>query len=194
MTSARLTEALRTIGDRLRLLNRHIALAHLQTGIAARKVSEELRTIGLQANGELEALYGWRNGTSLGDASLGDLALFPGFYLLSLEDAVANYRAFVSDPRWSPDWLPFLANGGGDFYIIDLASGTGQPIRHFWIDDTTHPVEFSSLALLFETFAAAFERGLVFLNHLDFLDLDDRAFIDLAIEMDPGVCYWKSLS
>ena len=106
---------------------------------------------------ELESLYGWRNGTStVGIESVGDIHLFPGYYLLSLEDAIANYQTFLTDSRWTAGWLPIFANGGGDFYVLDLDS-SALPVRHFRIEESEHPIEFNSLGSLLTTLASAFE-------------------------------------
>ena len=91
-------------------------------------VRSSLAAVGLTSIRELEELYGWKNGTSIaGVAAVDDIHLFPGFYLLSIEDAVANYRAFAPDARWMGGWLPVFANGGGDFYVLDLNTSAGVP-------------------------------------------------------------------
>lgn len=59
--------------------------------------------------------------------------------MLSLSDAVANYRSFVADPRWAHGWLPIFANGGGDFYVIDLVGDHEGSIRHFRIEQRSVP-------------------------------------------------------
>ncbi|GAA4978817.1 hypothetical protein GCM10023317_01190 [Actinopolymorpha pittospori] len=109
---------------------------------------------GLTSSAGLESLYGWRNGTSTaGGVTLDDIHIFPGFYLLSIQDAIANYRAFATDSRWTPGWLPLFANGGGDFYVLDLTSSSGSPVRHFRIEEPEHPIEFGSLRALLTTLA-----------------------------------------
>lgn len=44
----------------------------------------------------------------------------PGFYLLSLQEAIASYKVFVSDARWRTGWFSVFADGGGDFYVVDF--------------------------------------------------------------------------
>lgn len=150
-----------------------------------------LGSIGLKSNSELEALYGWRDGTSTeGVAAVDDIHMFPGFYLLSLEDAVANYRAFVTDRRWSSGWLPVFANGGGDFYVVDLGSQDESPVRHFRIDESEHPIEFSSIKDMLRTLAQAFERGIFFVDASGYLEMDDLVFGTLAAELNPHIDWW----
>src|SRR4051812_5651108 len=96
-----LTTPLSAVEQALERLERDRLLRSLQPGLAASAVQSALRGAGLSSRPELETLYGWRNGTATAGVILDDIDLFPGFYLLSIEDAVANYRAFASNPRWT---------------------------------------------------------------------------------------------
>jgi len=138
----------------------------------------------------MDALYGWKDGTQTVGVKLDDIQIFPGFYLLSLEDAIANYRAFVADSRWSPGWLPLFANGGGDFYLVDLGGEPSGLVRHFRIDEPEHPVEFLSLPDMTSTLAAAFEQGVIFVDLNGYLEMHDLRFASLAAELNPGVPWW----
>lgn len=192
-----LSVSLATIESALRRLGREVLLQSLQHGLAAGAVRSTLDLIGLPSTSELESLYGWRNGTasdSDSSASLDDIQLFPGFHLLSLEDAVTNYRAFVTDERWKPGWLPVFANGGGDFYVVDCSPAGAGAVRHFWIDEVGHPIEFSSLSAMLATLAAGFERGIFYVDHNGYLEMDDLVFGGLATELNPDVAYWRELA
>lgn len=74
---------------------------------------------------------------------------------------MAEYRAFISEPRWSPGWLPVFANGGGDFYGVDLGPEGVVAVRHFWFDEAEHPIEFSSLSAIMATLAQDLGLGLI---------------------------------
>lgn len=172
-------------------LDRQRLLQALRPGLSGDELQELLDSVGLAPNAELEALYGWRDGTSTEDVTAaGDIHLFPGFYLLSLEDAVANYRAFVSDVRWSSGWLPIFANGGGDFYVVNLGSENQGAVRHFRIDESEHPIEFSSIGDMLRTLLQAFERGIFFVDGSGYLEMDDLAFGLLAAELNPHIGWW----
>ncbi len=187
-----LLSPLATIETALRRLDRQVLLRSLQEGLPAEAVRSSLGTVGLTSSGELESLYAWRNGTSTaGVAAVDDVHFFPGFYLLSLEDALANYRAFATDPRWSTGWLPLLANGGGDFYVLDLSSSAASPVRHFRIEESEHPIEFDSLQGLLTTLAAAFDRGIFFVDPSGYLDMDDLVFGELAAELNHDIDWWR---
>lgn len=187
--------SLATIEAALGRLGREALLQSLQSGLPADAVRSTLDSTGLASTPDLEAVYGWRNGTAPDSpASLDDIQLFPGFHLLSLEDAVTNYREFVTDERWTPGWLPVFANGGGDFYVVDLSTTGAGDVRHFWIDESEHPVEYSSLSAMMATLAQGFERGIFFVDPDGYLEMDDLVFGGLATELNPGIAHWRNLT
>ena len=166
-------------------------LAALAPGLTERTVRDQLAAVGLVATNELVELYGWHNGTRFApETMLDDVHMFPGSYLLALEDSLANLLAFRPDSRWDSSWLPVFANGGGDFYISDLGQSAG-PIRHFRIEETEHPVEFSSVGSMMATIEAAMERNVIFVEEGGYLEMDDHAFGDVAAEMSPDVEWWS---
>ncbi|WP_146252105.1 SMI1/KNR4 family protein [Xylanimonas oleitrophica] len=187
-----LSSSLATIEKALERLGRRVLLESLQGGVPAEAVRSSLSTVDLPSSPELETLYGWKNGTSTASvAAVDDIHLFPGFYLLSLEDALANYRAFANDARWTVGWLPLFANGGGDFYVLDLSQAATGPVRHFRIEESEHPIEFGSLDALTETLAAAFNRGIFFVDPSGYLEMDDLVFAGVAAELNPDIAWWR---
>jgi hypothetical protein len=189
---ADLSLSLVAIEKALQRLERRVLLEALQEGLPVEAVRSSLAAVGLTSSPELEGLYGWKNGTSTaGVGAVDDIHLFPGFYLLSLEDAVANYQAFATDSRWTAGWLPLFANGGGDFYVLDLSLSAGSPVRHFRIDESEHPIEFGSLQALLATLATAFDRGVFFVDPNGYLEMDDLVFGGLAAELNPDVAWWR---
>lgn len=186
-----LSTPLAAIKTALQRLGRQVLLRSLQAGLPAEVVRSSLSAVGLTSSPELELLYGWRNGTSTTGVTLDDIHFFPGFYFLSIEDAITNYRAFVTDARWTPGWIPLFANGGGDFYVLDRNSSAGSPVRHFRIDESEHPIEFGSLQSLLTTLAEAFERGVFFVDSSGYLQMDDLVFGGPAAELNPGVAWWR---
>lgn len=186
-----ISATLGSIEASLRHLERDVLLQSLQAGLSADVVRSSLGAIGLTSTVEVEALYMWKNGTSTLNVTLDDIHLFPGFYMLSIEDAITNYRAFVGDPRWRKGWLPLFANGGGDFYVVDLGSASAGQVRHFRIDESEHPVEFGSLGAMLTTLAAAFARSIFFVDSSGYLEMDDLVFGELAAELNNDVEWWR---
>lgn len=183
-----ISASLTSIEAALQRLGRQALLRSLQAGLSAEAVRSSLGAAGLASASDLEALYVWRNGTpTAGGVTLDDIHLFPGFYLLSIEDAIANYSTFLTDSRWRPGWLPIFANGGGDFYVLDLGSLSARPVRHFRVEESEHPVEFTSLGAMLATLAAAFERGIFFVDANGYLEMDDIVFGGRAAELNHDV-------
>jgi hypothetical protein len=164
----------------------------LQPGLAQGAIEAELSLRHLPLLQEHATLYGWRNGTdATTGAVLGDLWLVPGFYLLSLGDALANYDALTVSDRWDAAWFPILADGGGDFLALQLPSdnASGGYVCRFRNEYEEHPVEHRSLSDMFATFLAAYDRG-IFVDVDGRLEMDSGAYALLAAGMNPDVDYW----
>ncbi|WP_363250331.1 SMI1/KNR4 family protein [Microbacterium sp.] len=183
---------LTAVEDGLRQLDRWKLIRSLRPGASPSQVLERFRSAGTDVPIEALELFSWHDGTETRGTSIGEIALIPGFYLLSSTDSTENYRAFVSDERWRPSWIPFLADGGGDFYVLD-SEGRDRvaPIRRFRIEEQEHPVEFGSLKDFFETISVAFQRGVFFVDESGFLEMDDFAFAELARQINPGIPWWS---
>lgn len=191
MTSE-LEAALEETERHLERLGRELLLRYLEPGIPADRVREELARVGLPSSGEVETLLGWHDGLADGpDQVLGLMYMFPSFYLYSIDDITATYEAVRDDDRWKKGWLPVFANGGGDFYVVDLSDTGHGEVRHFWIDELESPVEFDSITSMVQTINSAFDRGLFFVDDDGYFDKDYQAFGDLAREMNPGSYFWR---
>lgn len=187
---ADLSGALSRVEDGLVRLDRSVLLRALRPGLQRQIVRSQLERVGLPSSVDVETLYAWRDGTQTAGVTLDDIHIFPGFYLLSLDDAITDYRAFVADPRWVPGRLPLFANGGGDFYVVDLDGEPSGLMRLFRIEESEQPVEFGSLAEMMVTVATAFDRGVFFVDPEDYLEMDDLAFAAIAAELNPSVPWW----
>jgi len=188
------------MGLRESLISIEVILAHLERkvvqllrpGRSRGEIESRLAARHLSTIEELLALYEWRDGTdATTGATLDDLHLVPGFYLLSLDDALANHDAFVKKPRWNASWVPILANGGGDFLAVDMSGNPETtPVHHFRIDENEHPIEYKSLANMFATFVAAYEQGVFHVDSHGYLEMDDSAYASLAAALNPGIRWW----
>ena len=78
------------------------------------------------------------------------------------------------DSRWCPSWLPVFANGGGDFYAINLSLGRDRgTIVGFLLGESEHPIEYQSVKAMFATLLACYQEGIFALNPEGYLDMDD---------------------
>lgn len=69
---------------------------------------------------------------------------------------------FDAPSHWSPKWVPFLENGGGDHVCVDIgASFGGAPgqVLEFWHSETMRPVLAPSLDAWLDVIVTAFEAG-----------------------------------
>lgn len=192
MTAA--TQSLEAIAEGLDGLGRVSTLTLLRPGLPAPRVSAALEHWQLQPTPDMEAAYAWHDGTdTTTGAVLNDLWLFPGYYFLSLDDAMANYRAFRDDRRWDPSWVPVFADGGGDFLAVQCdprRDGWGAVID-FCLEDVEQSIQYASLSALFATMAAAFAADLFYVDDSGRFEMKDSAFIDLAREMNGDLGYWQ---
>lgn len=187
-----LSSSLGQVESALHRLNRQVLLRSLRAGMPSRELRTALRSVGLAATADLEILYSWHDGTATENVgAIGDICLFPGFYQLSIEDSLSNYREFVSDDRWQVGWLPVFADGGGDFYVQDLAYPAMPPVRRFRLEESEHPVEYTSLSAMLTTLAAAFERRAFYLDSRGYLEEDAEFFARIAAELNPEVEWWR---
>lgn len=88
-------------------------------------------------------------------------------------------------------WLPLFADGGGDFYFVDLNCRPVSPVHHFRLEEVDHPVEFESLEKMITTLARAFADGMVFVHPKGYIGMDYERFAGLAAEVNPLVEWWK---
>ena len=184
--------ALVSIDRSLRVLRRTILLDLLAPPIGKERVRRTLVHAELPPSREMEELYAWHGGTVFpAQTRLGDIYLVPGFYLLTLSDAITNYRAFEDHERWTRGWIPLFADGGGDFYVVDLRPEGGGAVRHFMIDQEQHPVIYESITAMMETAAAAFDAGVYFVDGDGYLNLNDEEFAKLASDRNPSVAWWS---
>ena len=189
--SADIASALAQIEAGIRKLGRP-TLDFLNPSIDPHRVRTLLSSRGLEPPGGLLELWQWHNGTGgAADVKLGELWLVPGFYLLSVEEAAADFDAFRDDPRWRPSWLPVLANGGGDFLaVVSLGTSEHGAVHHFRIDQAEHPLEYLSVERMLATFGAAFARGAFFVDHDGWLEENHETYASIAAELNPEVRWW----
>jgi hypothetical protein len=160
-------------------LGRTHLLECLRPGLPRKDLVRQLEARGFEVPAELADLYGWRDGTDLrAGAPLDDVHLFPGFYFLSLEQAMVYAETRPSEAaQWGTGWLPLFTNGGGDFFLFD--SGRSE-VRHSRIDSDEQPVEYTSLEAMIATLNECFERDIFFVDERGYLEADDGRWLEVA--------------
>ena len=164
---------------------------HLNPGLSSQKTQELFEEIPLQPTQDLRALYTWRNGSKDCEGiTLGELAFFPGFYLMSLEESIQTYLELRERNGWDKSWFPIFASGGGDFYAMNLASEAQGQILGFYVFEEEPQVEYWSLKSMLTTFKVCYEQGIIFRNEQGYLDMDYRKHAEIAHDINPDLKIW----
>ena len=158
--------------------------AQLSPGLTAEEVLAFEQALGRELPDAFKGFFRWRNGQDDGCYD----SLVHNFSLMSA-DAVIGARTglnglleggdFDRANWWSPGWIPFLHNGGGDHYCLDLAGTfTGAPgqVLVFWHADSDRPIQSRDFATWLETVVTLLEA--------DDFGLDEYG-VDLE-DHDPG--------
>lgn len=186
-----ITQLLNEIEKSLQQLD-HPCVDHLNSGITSQKIQELFEEIPLQPNQDLHALYAWRNGSKDSEGiTLGELAFFPGFYLMSLEESVQTYLELIETDTWDQSLFPIFASGGGDFYAMILAPEAQGQILGFYVFEEEAQVEYRSLKSMLTTFKVCYDQGIIFRNEQGYLDMDYRKHAEVAYEINPDVKIWQ---
>lgn len=178
----------------LRRLNRH-APERLQPGLSPQELEAWESRLPFALTSEVESMYRWRNGTRAEEgASLEDLYFFPGFYYLSIEEAVQTYREREDAPQWRMGWFPLFANGAGDFYIVPCRRKKLETseIIGFLHGEPEQTAEYESLASMIQTLEACFREGAFFLDDDDTMEIDDDKQRVIARRLNPTIEEWQS--
>ena len=186
-----ITQLLNEIEKSLQQLD-HPCVDHLNPGLSSQKIQELFEEIPLQPNQDLHALYAWRNGSKDSEGvTLGELAFFPGFYLMSLEESIQTYQELRKTSTWNQCWFPIFASGGGDFYAMILAPEAQGHILGFYVYEEEPQVEYQSLESMLQTFKVCYKQAIIFRNEQGYLDMDYRKHAEVAYEINPDVKIWQ---
>ena len=168
--------------------------AALQPGLSGHRLREFERDIGFDVPDAFKELYAWRNGQDPKCSA----ALQHNRMFMSLEDVLDRHGMmnelleggeFEDEMWWSPKWVPFLDNGGGDHQCIDMGGafgGIGGQVINFWHDWKSRSIEYPSLEKWLEVFVASLEAGLWRDAGGDLHPIDEEKWERFLAEMNPG--------
>lgn len=161
----------------------------MHPGVDSSVVKDRLSSLGLQSSAALEQWFGWHDG--IDGPTLGSIAIYPGFHQRSLDEISADYQALLTDSRWSPGWVPVLADGGGYFYVVDQSQSGNWPLLLFRNDWVEHAVEYANLEAFVATLADAYEEGALRVGASGYLQEDNEKYAAIARRRNPGVAWWN---
>lgn len=189
-----ITESFKTILVKQKDLNYHFPNI-LRKSASLQEIAKIENTLGLNFNDELKELYLFADGTNIDSVTPSGLTgLIPIHNFLSLEDAVIYYNQSVefeeSFRNWTKDFqpakqlFPFLEDGAGNCYWVDLNEKTSNYGKIFWTNTfgTDPDYTYDSLTNMFEVIAEAYITNIIFLDSDGYLDCDFKAFDKLSEE------------
>jgi hypothetical protein len=171
--------------EALRRLNRPV-VGTLQPPIEPAVVAAALRGLKLPSVKEYEELLGWHNGTSkTGVARLSDIWFFPGYYLVSLEEAVNVFELVGS--YWNNAGIPLFTNDGGDFFVLNCSNAT---ILLCEAESAGPRTVHRSLPVMLEVMASCFDEGAYFVDSRNQFRANHALEREIAKSKNPGVKHW----
>jgi hypothetical protein len=179
-------------GDAILALNTNLGRAlgdRLADGLPREAIVESAGQEGLELPDEIVDLFAWRNGTKPG-YEMGSLWLLPGYYLLSLEEALEN-RAELREFR-SDSWLPLLSDGGPGVLAVQCRGpGWGRVLHDDPKDDERGSVVFPSVEAMLWAIEEALASGAFFVDDQGHLDQDDVRWLPIAVRCSGAAPFWQ---
>lgn len=175
--------------------NNRSVVKSLLGGLSPEYISRSLRSANLYDTPDIIDLYSLCGGTRVLEGDfLDDLHFFPGFYLLKFEEALNYHNSFSSDLRWEKNWFPIFANGGGDFFIVELSGNQNKfPVRGFMLGCNDSEVEFLSIRHMLQTISECYENGAYLVSENNYLDIIDIEEARIANKINPNLIRWESV-
>jgi hypothetical protein len=185
----KISDTLNTILCYLEKLKQPV-VTYMNAALDRESIINLFKVVSLNPSDELIELYQWRNGTKvIQGTALDDVQFFPGFHFLSLEDSISNYLAIQTDQRWNNNWFPIFANGGGDFYAIELFSVNegNTPVIGFILGESQQDIEYQNLSIMLLTLCESYKRKIIFKDKEGYLEMDDEAYEKVALECNSNI-------
>ncbi|TYR31199.1 SMI1/KNR4 family protein [Sphingobacterium phlebotomi] len=187
-----IVDSFRIILDKQKELNYHFPNI-IRPPATSQDIATTERSLSLFFNSELKELYSFADGTEIDTVTpCGLTGLIPIHNFLSLEDATHYYYQSMEFPDSFHNWtrnfrpgnqlFPFLEDGAGNCYWVDLNEGTTDCGRIFWTNTfgTDPDYTYESLTDMFEIIAKAYLTGIMFVGEDGYLDCDFDAFDKLS--------------
>ena len=166
----------------------------LEPGLSTASIKAQSNSLPIQLPEDLIRIYLWRNGTTLSqEHNLNSHYFQPGYYLLSLKNAMHYYQIYRAGANWDPFWFPILASGGGDFYVVVCGSDVREngQILNFIRGENDTPRIYLNIKTMIFTIAECYDSGAYFLDEFGFLKINYKLEAEIAQELNPGVEEWQ---
>lgn len=128
---------------------------HLGPPLTEEKITELMgpvtSNVDVGIHEDILELYTTTDGIKMDGSQLAlkEIWLLPGYYLMSLEEAVDVYKIMLESAEedgqyWDKLWFPFLSSGAGDFYFLDMSNGTVNEFMRG--EDIDEEAEYETMA------------------------------------------------
>ena len=90
--------------------------------------------------------------------------------------------------------FPFLEDGAGNCYWVDLNEGSNNYNRIYWTNTFGEDPDylFESLTIMFQVISECYEKGIISLDEEGYLNSDNNLYYDIASKYNPNIKYWKN--
>lgn len=172
--------------------NRPEYYAKLQPGLSKAELAAWETALGVTLPADFRAFFAWRNGQAGFKSFVYNFMLMAAADVVEARQGLNEFLAageFTQADWWHPGWIPFLDNGGGDHYCLDLDGAFGgQPgqVLRFYHDDERRDIEYPSFAAWLTTTVTAFEQDLFELDQYGMQPSDSAAMRALQRRLSPG--------
>jgi hypothetical protein len=145
----------------------------LAPGIGRAEIDAPFGGRSLRLADEVYDYFAWRNGLRTNRDT--EYELFPGFAMLSFQEALADYRMLLAgaarvaeragEPAaslWSAQWFPLFRDAGGDYHVTLTAAGGAATAPIYMVvreDPESAYLAYDSLTSLIQTVTACFRAG-----------------------------------
>ena len=156
-------------------------------------IAQTEKTLGFKFNSELRELYSIADGTDPNtNEPLGKIGLIPIHIFLNLESAIEHYKIQIqftdSFVIWETNFktdkklFPFLYDGAGNFYWVDLNDNSENYGKIFWTNTFGEDPAylFNSLTKFFQVICDSYETSVMGLDKLGHLECDYDLFEQIS--------------
>lgn len=178
--------------DRWLAENRPEYYKQLNPGATDEEVADLEKSLGSTLPEEFKAFLKWRNGQGRRNFK----SFYYNYQLMDAKEIAGTVQGlndllaagdFDQVNWWSPQWVPFLRNGGGDNYCIDMGGsfgGTKGQVLEFNHDYESREIHNASFADWLETTVQALEKGFLVDDEYGWQPTEE--FDGLAVDLNPG--------
>jgi cell wall assembly regulator SMI1 len=166
----------------------------LRVGLSDMELRDFEKALDWRLPQEAKDLFRWRNGVRVPqDGLLDDIYFFPGYYLLSVSEALEHMGTHVELGLWPRQWFPIFGSGGGDFHVLDCGRGDerSSPVVWFIRGEPKHWDSYVSLTTMMDSLAEGFAEGALYVDEAGFLEMDERRYAPIARKHNPDLELWR---